>query len=74
MIQTVWVYPEGNIMIVKRYPYSYHIPKMDLYGNIEYEIKNGVSMPLPQWDWVQMYQGLKLAGFQGRIYEISDLD
>ena len=71
---TVWVYNwGGEYLIVKRTPFAYQMTTMDASGHHHLEILQGVGIPLPKWDWVQKHTGYVLAGFFGKIYEISDL-
>ncbi len=70
----IWIYPYESIYVAKKRPYMHHIASMDMYGQPEYRILPGVMIQVPLWEWVRKeHNGLVYAGFQNKVYEISDI-
>ncbi len=76
-MSTIWVYKPAHLeyFVAKQHPFGFHIPTLDQSGRTSFNIIQGIPMPMPnKWDWKRSEQGLAFAGFDGKIYQITDLE
>ena len=68
---TIWVYkpPQCDYIVARRTPFGFFAPD----GGHSFKMIQGVAMKTPLWDWKQRIEGVWYAGFNGLLYEISDL-
>lgn len=77
-METIWVYkpPQYDYIIARRAPFGFCAPAMmdARSGHSAYTMIQGIGMKMPTWDWKRKVDGVWYAGFNGLIYEISDLE
>jgi hypothetical protein len=77
-METIWVYkpPQYDYIIARRTPFGFYSPvSMDIRsGHLAHTMIQGIGIAKPVWDWKQKIEGVWYAGFNGLIYEISDLE
>jgi hypothetical protein len=70
----VWIFPVENQFIVKRNASFHKQTRLDLCTGFPYiELIQGFPAVLPTWEWTQKVGDEWFAGYQGRIYNISDI-
>lgn len=72
---SAWLYynPLTRDLIVKREPFLYQIPYLDpTTGDTDILIVYGEQIQLPIWEWVKTTEGYTYAGWQQRVYDITD--
>ena len=70
-----WLYynPFTHELIVKREPLPYQFPHTDMStGEVDIIFIYGEQIYIPQWDWVKTKGDSTLAGWQNRVYDITD--
>jgi hypothetical protein len=77
-METIWVYkpPQCDYLIAKSAPFGFHAPGYDnRSGQIAYTMIQGVGMNRPsEWEWKKRVDRQVFAGFNGLIYDITDLE
>jgi hypothetical protein len=75
---TIWVYKPSHLdyFIAKPYAFGFHTMVMDRQSaQPAVRMIQGVAMPLPAaWEWKQKVEGRTYAGFNGNIYDITELE